>query len=60
VCQKYTKAYIHHLFKAHELLGYRLLTLHNLALYADLMGKIRNAIDEGSLQRLKLQWLGNK
>jgi queuine tRNA-ribosyltransferase/7-cyano-7-deazaguanine tRNA-ribosyltransferase len=58
VCQKYTKAYIHHLFKAHELLGYRLITLHNLAFYAELMGKIRDSIDSGSLHELKKQWLG--
>jgi tRNA-guanine family transglycosylase len=58
VCQKYTKAYIHHLFKARELLGYKLLTYHNLAYYADLMNKIRTSIDDGSLQVLKNEWLG--
>lgn len=57
VCQKYTKAYIHHLFKARELLGYRLLTYHNLAFYADLMAKIRSAIEEGTLDILKKEWL---
>ncbi len=57
VCQNYTKGYIHHLFKARELLGYRLLTYHNLAFYTDLMGSIRNAIEEGSLQELRKSWL---
>lgn len=57
VCQKYTKSYIHHLFKARELLGYRLITMHNLAFYSDLMGKIREAIENGYLQELKKEWL---
>ncbi|HRN96591.1 MAG TPA: tRNA guanosine(34) transglycosylase Tgt [Candidatus Levybacteria bacterium] len=57
VCQKYTKAYIHHLFKARELLGYRLLTYHNLAFYADLMSKIRESIENGNFESLKKMWL---
>lgn len=58
VCQKYTKAYIFHLFKARELLAYKLITYHNLSFYADLMSKIRSSIEDGSLQKLKKEWLG--
>src|SRR5690606_5874356 len=57
VCQKYTKAYIFHLFKARELLAYKLITYHNLSFYADLMSKIRSSIEDGSLQKLKKEWL---
>lgn len=40
----YTKAYLCHLFRAKELLAYRLATLQNLEFYLDLMGQIRNRI----------------
>ncbi len=47
VCQKYSRAYIHHLFKAGEMLGMRLTVMHNLYFYNSLMEKIRNALDNG-------------
>ena len=47
VCRNYTRAYIHHLFKASEMLGMRLAVMHNLYFYNNLMEKIRNALDEG-------------
>lgn len=43
----YTKAYLHHLFKAGELLGQTLLSWHNVAYYQHLMARIRTAIAEG-------------
>ncbi len=46
VCQKYSKGYIRHLFKAKEMLGMRLAVMHNLYFYNELMQKIRDAIDE--------------
>ncbi len=46
-CRSFTKAYIHHLFKAKEMLGMRLLVLHNLFFYNHLMEEIRDAIDGG-------------
>ena len=45
-CRSYSRAYIHHLFKAKEMLGMRLLVLHNLYFYNHLMEEIRDAIDE--------------
>jgi queuine tRNA-ribosyltransferase len=51
-CTTYSRAYIYHLFKAHELLGPRLATLHNLRFYADLMQRIRDAIPQGALPAL--------
>lgn len=43
----YSKAYLHHLFKAGELLGQVLLSWHNVAYYQNLMARIRAAIAEG-------------
>lgn len=47
VSRDYSRAYLHHLFKADEMLGPILLTWHNLAYYLDLMADIRTAISEG-------------
>ena len=49
VCQNYSRAYLHHLFKTHEILGPVLLTHHNLAYYQQLMQGIRNAISNTAL-----------
>ena len=46
---EYAKAYLHHLFKAGELLGQVLLSWHNLAYYQNLMGRLRGAINAGAL-----------
>lgn len=48
VCKQYTRAYIHHLFKAKEMLGMRLTVMHNLYFYNTLMEKIREALDTDS------------
>lgn len=59
-CQKYDKAYIHHLFKTQELLGYRLMTLHNLYFMTHTTQLIRNALKDGTFNKLKYNWLGRK
>ena len=46
---KYSRAYLHHLFKADEMLGPMLLTQHNLHYYQELMAGIRAAISKNSL-----------
>ena len=46
-CGTYTRAYLHHLMKCGEPLGPRLLIIHNLHYYLDLMGQARDAIDGG-------------
>jgi queuine tRNA-ribosyltransferase len=46
-CTRYSRAYLHHLFKADEVLGLMLLTRHNVTYYQDLMGGARQALDEG-------------
>ena len=45
VCKRYSRSYIHHLFKAEEMLAMRLSVMHNLYFYNDLTRRIRNAID---------------
>jgi queuine tRNA-ribosyltransferase len=46
---RYSRAYLHHLFKADEMLGPMLLTQHNLHYYQELMAGIRAAIASGTL-----------
>lgn len=46
---KYSRAYLHHLFRTGEGLGFRLATLQNLSFYLELMEKIRGAIRRGLL-----------
>ncbi len=48
-CKNYTRAYLRHLFKANEILGLRLLTLHNLHFLLELMDHIRKAIHDDNL-----------
>ncbi|MEQ1933284.1 MAG: tRNA guanosine(34) transglycosylase Tgt [Fimbriimonadaceae bacterium] len=50
--ERYSAAYLRHLFKAGEPLGPRLASLHNLAYYARLMDQIRGSIESGSLGEL--------
>ncbi len=45
-CQNYTRGYIHHLFRAGEILGSMLLTMHNIWFYENLMKQIRQAVAE--------------
>jgi queuine tRNA-ribosyltransferase len=45
-CQNYSRAYLRHLFKAEEILGLRLLTIHNLFFLIQLMANMRTAILE--------------
>jgi queuine tRNA-ribosyltransferase len=46
-CQNFSRAYLHHLFSAEEMLGPTLLTIHNLHFYLDLMSQTRAAIRAG-------------
>jgi queuine tRNA-ribosyltransferase len=46
-CRRFSRAYLHHLVKAGEILGAMLLTWHNLTYYQDLMAELRRAIEEG-------------
>ncbi len=50
VCGSYTRAYLHHLFKAREMLGPMLLTSHNMHYYQELMAGLRGAINNHALE----------
>lgn len=56
-CQNYTRGYIHHLFSIDEMLGLRLLSLHNVYFYAKLMSDIRRVIAQDSFVGFKKEFL---
>jgi queuine tRNA-ribosyltransferase len=49
LCRRFSRAYLAHLFRADELLAYRLATCHNLTFTLDFMARIRTAIQAGTL-----------
>ncbi len=57
ICKRYSRAYIHHLLKTGELVGYTLISYHNLFFMLQLMREIREAIIKGKFQKLKKKWL---
>lgn len=56
VCTRYSRAYLHHLFLVKEMLGVRLNTLHNLFYYADLMQRIRQALEDGTFASFRQEF----
>ena len=57
VCQNFSRAYLNHLFRAKELLAYRLATYHNLYFMEQLFAKIREAIKKDEFLAFKKTWL---
>ncbi len=55
-CKNYTKAYIHHLIKNKEILGVRLLSIHNLRFLTKLMERVRMEIENDNLLGFKEQF----
>lgn len=45
VCRNFSRAYLHHLFKSHEMLAMRLCVMHNIYFYNTFFEKIRNSLD---------------
>jgi queuine tRNA-ribosyltransferase len=58
-CREFTRGYIRHLVKAEEILGLRLITLHNLHFYLDLMSRAREAIENGSFNSFRRELVSN-
>lgn len=58
-CKNHTRAYIHHLFKAKEMLSMRLCVLHNLYFFNNMMEEIRNALDNNRFLEYKRNKLEN-
>jgi queuine tRNA-ribosyltransferase len=56
-CRTFSRAYIHYLFRVKELLGIRLVSLHNVAFLLDLMREVRASISEGRFGALYEAWL---
>jgi queuine tRNA-ribosyltransferase len=56
-CTRFTRAYVRHLFLADEILGLRLLSLHNVHFLVTLMRDARSAILDGSFERWSTDWL---
>ena len=56
-CRVYSRAYIHHLFRAGEILALRLNTLHNLFFMIQLTSRVRDAIRKGSFSTFKRTFL---
>jgi queuine tRNA-ribosyltransferase len=57
-CANYTRAYIHHLFKAKEILSAMLCTIHNQRFVIRLVDQIREAIVAGEFDELREHVLG--
>ena len=56
-CRNFARGYIRHLVKAEEILGLRLISIHNLHFYLDLMNRARRAIEDGSFADLRARLL---
>ena len=57
-CTHYTKAYLHHTFKAKEMIGHTLATIHNEYYTVQLVDSIRDSITDGTFQEYKEEVLG--
>jgi queuine tRNA-ribosyltransferase len=57
-CRHFSAAYLHHLFRAEELLAYTLATIHNLTFLHNLMINVRQSIEQGDFKAFKEDFLG--
>jgi len=57
-CKNYSRAYINHLFRAKEILGATLATIHNVHFIVSLVDQMRVAIDNGDFYQFKEDFLG--
>jgi len=58
ICKRYSRAYINHLLKTSELVGYNYISYHNVYFLSNLMKEIRKAIEFGYFEKMKKDWLG--
>jgi queuine tRNA-ribosyltransferase len=58
-CRTFARGYIRHLVKAEEILGLRLITVHNLHFYLNLMQRIRASLDDGSFPSFRERFVAN-
>jgi queuine tRNA-ribosyltransferase len=57
LCRGFTRAYVRHLIKAGEILGLRLISLHNLHFYLSLMARARKAIEGGYFSEFRAEFI---
>ncbi len=58
-CKNFTNAYIRHLLNVNEILGLRLLTIHNLYFYKNLMERMRFHIEDNTFREFSINFLKN-
>jgi len=58
-CREFSRGYVRHLIKAEEILGLRLITLHNLHFYLGLMRQARAKIDNGAFDAFRNEFVSN-
>ena len=58
-CREFSRGYIRHLIKGEEILGLRLITLHNLHFYLELMNRARQAIENGAFAEFRREFVAN-
>ncbi len=56
-CRNFTRAYIHHLFNANEVLSAILASIHNVHFYLKMMAEVRQSIEEGRFASYKREFL---
>ena len=56
VCKRFSRAYLHHLFKAEEMLVMRLAVMHNLYFYNELTRRIRESLDAGTFEAFRAEY----
>jgi queuine tRNA-ribosyltransferase len=57
-CREFSRGYTRHLIKAEEILGLRLITLHNLHFYLNLMNRARDEIEQGTFDQFRKGFVG--
>ncbi len=57
-CQNFSRAYLHHLFRANEVLSATLSAIHNIRFYLNMVAGARKAIEEGAFKEFKADFLG--
>lgn len=56
-CKNFSRSYIHHLMRENEILGHRLMTIHNLHFLLNLMAEIRKNISKGTFKNFKKKFI---
>ena len=56
-CRRFSRAYLRHLFVAEEILGLRLVSLHNIRFLVRIAAEARGAILQGDFERWRREWL---